>query len=145
MTDIDPPIRPDLLEKALEWALRIPGLEVFFLTRTPTRMREYISMSVPLYMEHAFGYISFMPKPYRETNGKWYLQNESEIYFLDSLEEEDVYGYAGYEMGLLIVDNPSMFTNFQLKYMETRVRIPSYLDLDVPLDCRDMIPGIIYD
>jgi len=148
MVDVDyhihPGTHPDLLSEALDWALRIRRLDVFVFCRELADIKDkYARPSMDLYPRRLCKYEDF--------GHRWRFYNGSVVQFCCcpagqtpvGKPWEDVWNFAGCEMHLLLVDTPSEFTEFQLAYLKSRVRLPNY-SAEVPFEYKEMIPGIIY-
>ena len=134
----------DLLDEALIWAMRIPELDGFIFCRTRREMEElYVLPSMSRYQEFY---------RYEAAYGRWEFDNESTIQFcccpagrgeVSGWFWNDVEDHAGSEMHLLMIHNPSAFTDRQIAYLKTRMRQPpGWLDLSD--EYKDLIPGVIY-
>lgn len=118
--------------EALDWAMRIPGLQVYLFRRTfPELDKNHILPSLELF-----------PKgvgKYKVKDHRWELINGSMIHFCHAQHENDIFQYQGAEIGLLLIDELTTFTEFMYDYLRGRVRCT----LDVPKEYKHKIPGIV--
>lgn len=118
--------------EALIWAMRIPKLQVYLFRRIyPELERNHI---LPILMEWGNKY-----GEYSDRKRRYVLSNGSIIHFCHAQYEQDIMGYHGAEIHLLIVDELSTFTEFQYTYLRNRVRCA----LELPEQYIGKVPGII--
>jgi hypothetical protein len=121
-----------LRHEALNWCLRIPGLQVYLFRRTyPELERNHILPSL----------IEF-PRDtctYRDGKRRWEFMNGSMIHFCHAQYEKDIFNYQGAEIHLLLIDELTTFTEFQYDYLRGRTRCA----LRIPEEHRHKIPGFV--
>jgi hypothetical protein len=118
--------------EGLVWALRIPRLQVYLFRRIgPELERNHI---IPSQMQFPAGVGVFKRQAKR-----WEFANGSMLHFCHCQYEDDVFGYQGAEINLLLIDELTSFTEFQYDYLRGRVRTT----LDVSEAYQHKIPGII--
>lgn len=118
--------------EGLTWAQRIPKLPVYLFRRTFSELEK----------NHILPILSEWGNKYGRWNGgekRYYLPNGSIMHFNHAQHEKDVLLQHGAEIGLLIIDELSTFTEFQYVYLRNRVRTT----LDIPPQYRGKIPGVI--
>jgi hypothetical protein len=121
-----------LRHEALNWCLRIPGLQVYLFRRTyPELEKNHI---LPSLAEFPRGY-----GKYRDQKRRWEFPNGSMIHFCHVQHEKDVFQYQGAEIHLLVIDELTTFTEFVYDYLCGRVRCA----LEIPDEYRHKIPGIV--
>jgi len=118
--------------ESLIWAMRIPKLQVYLFRRIyPELERNHI---LPILMEWGNKY-----GEYSDRKRRYVLSNGSIIHFCHAQYEQDIMGYHGAEIHLLVVDELSTFTEFQYTYLRNRVRCA----LEIPEQYIGKVPGII--
>lgn len=126
---------------AICYASAIPGLQIYMFRREfadilrnhmdgPTGFRALLA---PLEQR---GLVVI-----REKDIEW-KKTGSKINLCHCQHEKDVFGYQGAEMHCLIIEEATQFTEFQLRYLRSRVRMPDTIKL--PLEWRGKFPRVIY-
>ena len=121
-----------LRHEALDWALRIPGLQVYVFRRTYPELED--NHILPALREFPQEIGKFLKQDKR-----WELINGSMIHFCHCQFETDVTQYQGAEIHLLIMDELTTFTEFQYDFLRARVRCT----IEVPEKHRHKVPGIV--
>lgn len=104
-----------LRHEGLDWALRIPGLQVYLFRRTfPELEKNHILPSLAEFPE-SIG-------KYRDQKHRWEFPNGSMLHFCACQYEKDVFAYQGAEIHLLLIDELTTFSEFQYDYLRGRVR-----------------------
>ena len=118
--------------EALIWALRIPKLQIYFFRRTyPELEKNHILPSLDCFPADV--------GEYKKGDKRWEFVNGSRIHFCHAQHEKDIFAYHGAEIHLLLIDELTTFTEFQIKYLLNRTRCT----LDIPERYRHKIPGFI--
>lgn len=121
-----------LRHEGLDWALRIPGFQVYLFRRTyPELEKNHI---IPSQIE--------FPKDlgaYKDGKRRWEFNNGSMMHFCHCQYDRDVFQYQGAEIHLFLPDELTTFTEFQYDYLRGRVRCA----LDIPERYRCRLPGIV--
>src|SRR5690606_22286901 len=123
---------------AISWCSQIDGLQVYLFRR------EFPD----LYKNHMEGPTSFpnMLAPWVEegfarinygANQIIFPFNGSKIHLCHCKNEQDVYGYQGPEIHVLMIDELTHFTEFMYRYLRGRVRLGG---LKVPEHLKGMFP-----
>lgn len=121
-----------LRHEALDWCLRIPGLQVFLFRRTfPELEHNHIIPSLGQFPRQAC--------TYKEQKRRWEFGSGSNLHFCHAQHEHDVFNYQGAEIHLLIIDELTTFTEFMYDYLRGRVRCA----MNIPERYRNKIPGIV--
>ncbi len=121
-----------LRHEALDWCLRIPGLQAYLFRRTfPELDKNHIITSLQEYPKEL--------GTYNHGKRRWDFHNGSMLHFCHCQYEQDVFQYQGAEITLLLIDELTTFTEFQYDYLRSRVRTT----LDIPDKYRNKLPGIV--
>jgi hypothetical protein len=121
-----------LRAEALDWCLRIPGLQVYLFRRTfPEIEKNHILPSLQEF-PRALG-------SFKKQDKRWEFANGSMLHFCHCQYEQDVFNYQGAEIHILIMDELTTFTEFQYDYLRGRVRCT----LNIPDEMRHKVPGIV--
>ena len=105
-----------LLMTALIAAFSFPGCNIGFFRR------EYPHLDGPggaIMRSHQL--FSGVAK-WNGTNRRWTFPNRSVVQFCHCKNEEDVYNYQSQQFDILLVDESTQMTEFQLRYLQTRNR-----------------------
>ena len=120
-----------LRHEALNWCMRIPGLQVYLFRRTfPELEKNHIIPSLDEFPRHL--------GKYKEQKKRWEFANRSMLHFAHCQYEKDVFSYHGAEIHLLLIDELTMFTEFMYDYLRARTRCA----LEIPEKYKHKIPGI---
>jgi hypothetical protein len=120
----------------LKWCLTIPGLQAYLFRRIQPELEK--NHIIPSRME--------FPKSvghYREQKHRWEFpvgDKISMLHFCHCQHEKDVFQYQGSEIHILGVDESTLFSQFMLEYLRSRVRCT----LKIPREYQCRVPGIIY-
>lgn len=125
----------------IAWAVAVPGISVYLFRR------EYKD----LYLNHLTGATGFraLLQPLFERGRVIFRESEiefvkegSKIHLCHCQYEKDVYGYQGAEMSVMILEEATQFTEFQIRYLRSRVRMPDAIK--IPAHLKGMFPRIVY-
>lgn len=72
------------------------------------------------------------------------FKNGSKIFLCHAQHEKDVYGYQGAEMPFIILEEATQFTEFMIRYLRSRNRIPEELRAKIPAQFANSFPKILY-
>ena len=124
---------------AIRWCGEVPGIQVFMFRRTLPDLRD----------NHLRGPTSFhvMLEPYTSTGAVKYKAVENEFEFWNKSvlhlcycdSENDVEKYRGAEIHVLIIDELTHFSEYQYRFLRSRVRIAG---LKVPEKYKSRLPRI---
>lgn len=120
---------------ALDWCVRVPGLQVYLFRRTyPELEKNHIIPSQQEFPKQVGTYLSGARR--------WEFKNGAMLHFSHCQHEQDVFQYQGAEIHLLYIDELTTFTEFIYDYLRGRVRCTLDLDAINP-NYRKKIPGIV--
>ncbi len=127
----------------IAWCVSIPGLQCYLFRR------EYSDL-IKNHMEGPTGFRSLL-QPLVEAKRVIIREREiefveegSKIFLCHCQHEKDVYGYQGAEMHVLILEEATQFTEFQIRYLRSRVRLPDVLAARIPDELKGRFPRIVY-
>lgn len=119
----------------------IPNIKVFLFRR----------MYKELYINHVYSPDGFlaMLKPlidrgdvvFNKSDGVINFWNGAQIYLCHAQHENDINGYLGAEIHLLLIDEATQFTEKMIRFIRTRVRLGG---LPIPEKWKGLLPKIIY-
>lgn len=128
-----------LRASAIRWCAEVPGIQVYFFRRTLPDLRD----------NHLRGPTSFhvMLEPYTSTGHVKYRAVENEFEFWNGSvlhlcycdSENDVEKYRGAEIHVLIPDELTHFSEYQYRFLRSRVRIAG---LAIPEKYKTRLPRI---
>lgn len=128
-----------LRTSAIRWCIEVPGVQVYLFRRTLPDLRD----------NHLRGPTSFhvMLAPYLESGHVKYRAVENEFEFWNGSvlhlcycdSEHDVEKYRGAEIHVLLMDELTHFTEYQYRFLRSRVRIAG---LAVPEKYKSRLPRI---
>ncbi len=112
----------------LAWCVAVPGLQCYLFRREyqdliknhmegPTGFRALLQPLV------AMGRVIIREKEIE------FVQERSKIFLCHCQHEKDVFGYQGAEMHVLILEEATQFTEFQIRYLRSRVRMPDTIKI----------------
>jgi hypothetical protein len=128
-----------LRASAIRWCAEVPGIQVYMFRRTLPDLRD----------NHLRGPTSFhaMLEPYLATGHVRYRAVENEFEFWNGAvlhlcycdSENDVEKYRGAEIHVLIIDELTHFSEYQFRFLRSRVRIAG---LKLPENYVDRLPRV---
>jgi hypothetical protein len=128
-----------LRASAIRWCAEVPGIQVYMFRRTLPDLRD----------NHLRGPTSFhsMLAPYIENGAVKYRAVENEFEFWNGAvlhlcycdSENDVEKYRGAEIHVLIIDELTHFSEYQYRFLRSRVRIAG---LKLPEKYADRLPRV---
>lgn len=127
---------------AIVLCMEIPNLKVFLFRR----------MYKELYINHVYSPDGFlvMMKPFidagevvfNKSDGVFnFTFNGAQIYLCHCQHENDIQGYLGAEIHVLLIDEATQFTEKMIRFIRTRVRLGG---LPLPDRWKKLLPKIIY-
>lgn len=126
---------------AIILCMEIPNVKVFLFRR----------MYKELYINHVFSPDGFlvMMKPFidsgevvfNKSDGVFNFWNGAQIYLCHAQHENDINGYLGAEIHVLLIDEATQFSEKMIRFIRTRVRLGG---LQVPERWKSLLPKIIY-
>lgn len=126
---------------AIVLCMEIPNFKCFLFRR----------LYKELYINHVFSSDGFlvMLKPFidagdvvfNKSDGVFNFWNGAQIYLCHAQHENDIQGYLGAEIHLLLIDEATQFTEKMIRFIRTRVRLGG---LQIPEQWKSRLPKIIY-
>lgn len=126
---------------AIVLCMEISNIKIFLFRR----------MYKELYINHVFSPDGFlvMLKPFidrgevtfNKSDGVFNFWNGAQIYLCHAQHENDINGYLGAEIHVLLIDEATQFTEKMIRFIRTRVRLGG---LPVPDRWKKLLPKIIY-
>ena len=125
---------------SIAWCLEIPGLQVGLFRR------EYRDL-IQNHMQGPTGFPAMLApmverKQCSVTEKAIEFPNGSKISLCHCQHEKDVFGWQGSEFHVLILEEATQFTEFQIRYLRSRVRMPDIMQ--IPEKWRGKFPRIVY-
>ena len=124
---------------AIRWCVEVPGIQVYFFRRTLPDLRD----------NHLRGPTSFqvLLDPYLQTGNvkgptvenEFRFWNKSILHLCYCDSENDVEKYRGAEIHVLILDELTHFSEYQYRFLRSRVRIAG---LPIPPQYKSRLPRI---
>jgi hypothetical protein len=124
-----------LREQALFFALMIPGVHVYLFRRTYPELFDNHILPAMVDFPREFS-------DYNEQKHLWTFRHgsgnpDSYIHMVSCHNEKDVFNFQGAEIHVLIIDELTTFTEFQIRFLLGRVRCP----IEIQDKFRHKIPG----
>lgn len=138
----------------MAWCVAVPGLQCYLFRREyadvirnhlegPTGFRALLQPLVEL------GRVIIREREIE------FVEERSKIFLCHCQHEKDVFGYQGAEMHVLVLEEATQFTEFQIRYLRSRVRMPDTVEIpdmfrlpdeyqDDPERVRYCFPRIVY-
>lgn len=118
---------------AISWAYSVPNLQIFFFRRSFPDLEK-----THLYGETGFfallaKYINEGSVSYNTQKHHFKFWNGAMLHLCHLNNPKDLLGYEGAEMGALIIDELTQFTDTEYRYLRTRVRLGSLADKIPPV------------
>lgn len=123
------------------YCLEVPGLICYLFRRT---FKEVLSNHVYTpggYLEMMRGLLESGDVVFSKTDFSFSFYNGSRIQLAHSQYESDIYTHQGAQIGLLLIDESTLFTPGMIRFIRSRVRLGS---LVVPPKWKPYFPRIIY-
>ena len=133
---------------AVTWAAMVSGLQVYLFRRTFPEL-------MATHMEGPTGFPALLAnlikagackitdkRDIRFANGPNGFLDGSAIHLRHCQYESDVFGYQGPEFHVLLLDEATQFTEFMIRFLRARCRIPKALP--IPEGAESMFPRIVY-
>ena len=126
---------------SIMYSIWVPGLITYLFRRT---FRELVSNHIHTYM----GYTQMLKPMIEDGRVRWDKQNYmfefdngSIIQLAHCQWEADVEGYLGAQIGLLMIDEATAFTEKMIRFLRSRVRLGG---LPIPDKLKGLFPRIMY-
>lgn len=135
---------------AIAWALAIPGLQIFFFRRLyddliknhvegPTGFR---SMLAALINARDRRSSLTAGRLCEVVEGEIRFWNGSKIFLCHCQHEKDLIKYQGPEFHVLFLEEATQFTEYQIRFLRSRLRIPD--TLKIPKQYEGLFPRAVY-
>ena len=124
---------------ALRWCMEVPGIQVYLFRRTLPDLRDNhlrgpTSFQVLLAEHLASGHVK-----YRSVENEFEFWNGSILHLCYCDSENDVEKYRGAEIHVLLMDELVHFSDYQYRFLRSRVRIAG---LKIPEQYKSRLPRI---
>jgi len=126
---------------SIVYSLEIPGLITYLFRRT---FKEVIANHIYTpggYLEMLAPMIKAREVIFSKNEYSFAFRNGSRIQLAHSQYEGDIYSHQGAQIGFLIIDEATHFTEEMVRFIRSRVRLGS---LNVPAKYRGLFPRILY-
>ena len=129
------------LERAssIRWCVQVPGLQVYLFRRTLPDLRDNHLRGPSSLHTMLAPYVQSGKVRYRAVENEFVFWNGSILHLCYCDSENDVEKYQGAEIHVLIMDELTHFTEFQYRFLRSRVRIAG---LYIPPEHRGKLPRI---
>jgi hypothetical protein len=128
-----------LRTSALRWCVEVPGLQVYLFRRTLPDLRDNHLRGPTSFQVLLEPYIKSGHVKYRSVENEFEFWNGSILHLCYCDSENDVEKYRGAEIHVLLMDELTHFTEYQYRFLRSRVRIAG---LKVPEKYKARIPRI---
>src|SRR5687768_16976238 len=124
---------------AIRWCMEVPGIQVYLFRRTLPDLRDNhlrgpSSLHVMLQEHLKSGHVKF-----RGVENEFEFWNGAILHLCYCDSENDVEKYRGAEIHVLMIDELTHFTEYQYRFLRSRVRIAG---LNVPEKYKSRLPRI---
>jgi len=124
---------------AIRWCLEVPGIQVYLFRRTLTDLRDnHLRGPTSFFVMLDKGIQSKQVK-YRSVENEFEFPQGSILHLCYCDSENDVEKYRGAEIHVLIMDELTHFSEYQYRFLRSRVRRAG---LKVPDACKHRLPRI---
>ena len=124
---------------AIRWAAEVPGLQIYFFRRTLPDLRDNHLRGPTAFQVLLSAYLSTGHVKYRSVENEFEFWDGSIIHLCYCDSENDVEKYRGAEIHVLMVDELTHFTEYQYRFLRSRVRRAG---LTVPDKYKNRLPRI---
>jgi hypothetical protein len=124
---------------AIRWAVEVPGVQVYFFRRTLPDLRDNHLRGPTSFFVMLDSYITSGNVRYRAVENEFVFWNGSVLHLCYCDSENDVEKYRGAEIHVLIMDELTHFSEYQYRFLRSRVRIAG---LEIPAKYKSRIPRI---
>jgi len=126
---------------AIYFSCEVPGLITYLFRRTYKEILANHIYTPGGFLEMLKPLIDGGDVKWSKSDNSFEFWNGSRIQLAHSQYEGDIYQYQGAQIGLLIIDEATHFTQFMVGFLRSRVRLGS---LSVPEHVRHLLPRILY-
>lgn len=124
---------------AIRWCVEVPGIQVYLFRRTLPDLRDNHLRGPTSLQVMLEPYISTGNVKHRQVENEFEFWNGSILHLCYCDSENDVEKYRGAEIHVLIMDELTHFSEYQYRFLRSRVRIAG---LKIPEKYRDVLPRI---
>lgn len=128
-----------LRTSAIRWCVEVPGVQVYLFRRTLPDLRDNHLRGPTSFHVMLAPYIDSGHVKYRAVENEFEFWNGSVLHLCYCDSENDVEKYRGAEIHVLLMDELTHFTEYQYRFLRSRVRIAG---LPVPQTYRTRLPRI---
>jgi hypothetical protein len=127
---------------AIIYCFAVPGLNVYIFRKNWDDLKKN-------HVEGESGFRNLL-QPFIESGNVELIEkeirfrNSSRIFLCHAQYDKDVYGYQGAELHFLILEEATQFSEFSIRYLRSRVRMPNTLKVKVPDWLMGQFPRILY-
>jgi hypothetical protein len=124
---------------AIRWCVEVPGIQVYFFRRTLPDLRDNHLRGPTAFQVLLDPYLrsGHVKGPSQENEFRFWNGSILHLCYCDS--ENDVEKYRGAEIHVLIIDELTHFSEYQYRFLRSRVRISG---LDIPEKYKPRLPRI---
>jgi hypothetical protein len=124
---------------AIRWCVEVPGVQVYLFRRTLTDLRDNHLRGPTNFHVMLDPYVQSGHVKYRAVENEFSFWNGSVLHLCYCDTESDVEKYRGAEIHVLLMDELTHFTEYQYRFLRSRVRLAG---LRVPAQYADRLPRI---
>lgn len=125
---------------AIRWAEQIPGIQIYFFRRTFPELRDnHLRGPTSFFALLSKGLATGEIKYNKQENEFVWVKTRSRIALCHCQYEDDVEKYQGAEIHVLIMDELTLFTEYQYRFLRSRVRVAGLI---IPEQYSNHIPRI---
>lgn len=128
-----------LRASAIRWCAEIAGVQVYMFRRTLPDLRDNHLRGPTSFQAMLAPYLTSGVVKYRAVENEFVFWNGSVLHLCYCDSENDVEKYRGAEIHVLIIDELTHFSEYQYRFLRSRVRIAG---LDVPEKYRSRVPRV---
>lgn len=124
---------------AIRWCESVPGIQVYLFRRTFPELRDNHLRGPTSFYALLAQAISKGVVRYNKQDNEFYFRNGSRISLCHAQYEDDVHRYQGAEIHVLMMDELTLFTEYQYRFLRSRVRLSG---LSLPPQYAGYLPRI---
>lgn len=128
-----------LRTSAIRWCVEVPGVQVYLFRRTLPDLRDNHLRGPTSFHVMLEPYIATGHVKYRAVENEFEFWNGSVLHLCYCDSENDVEKYRGAEIHVLLMDELTHFTEYQYRFLRSRVRVAG---LPIPEKYRPRLPRI---
>ena len=124
---------------AIRWCAEIPGIQVYFFRRTLPDLRDNHLRGPTSFFVLLQSYLQTSNVKFHAQENEFEFWNKSVLHLCYCDSENDVEKYRGAEIHVLILDELTHFSDYQYRFLRSRVRIAG---LSIPEKYKSRLPRI---